>query len=193
MGQIEDSELACRCKSGSPGAFDELVLRFQRKVFNVAYRLLNNYDEAGDVAQEVFVRAWRAIKGFRQEANIFTWLYRITVNLSRNRLKIMNRDKMRLKSMDDPVATEEGEMKQEIAADKPLPSEILEDKERQELIQSALISLDAQHREVLVLRDVEGLSYEEIAGALQINVGTVKSRLHKARALLREGLKGVLR
>ena len=191
MGQTEDFELICRCKSGSPGAFDELVLKFQRKVFNVAYRLLNNYDEANDVAQEVFVRAWRAIKEFRQEAGIFTWLYRITVNLSRNRLKIMNRDKVRLKSMDDPVATGEGEMKQEIAEDGPLPPEILENKERQELIQSALVSLDAQHREVLVLRDVEGMSYEEIARILLINIGTVKSRLHKARALLRERLEGV--
>lgn len=193
MEQIEDIDLIERCKQGLPGAFDEFVLKYQKKVFNVAYRLLNNYDEANDIAQEVFVRVFRAIKGFRQESSIFTWLYRITVNLSKNRLKVLAREGRRTESLDDPISTEEGEIKREVAEDKPLPSQVLINQERQELIEAALASLDDEFRTVVVLRDIEGLSYEEIARILKINIGTVKSRLHRARLILKEKLKGALR
>lgn len=193
MGQIEDIGLVERCRQGISDAFDELVLEYQKKVFNVAYRLLNNYDEANDIAQEVFVRAYKNIGGFRKESSIFTWLYRITVNLSMNRLKVLNRERKRLNSLDDPVSTEEGEVKKEISANGPLPSDILVQKERSELIQKALISLDDEFRIILVLRDIEGLSYEEIARILKINVGTVKSRLHRGRMMLKDKLQGVLR
>lgn len=190
---IADIDLIKRCQEGSLEAFDALVLKYHKKVFNVAYRLLNNYDEANDIAQEVFVRVFRAIKGFRQESSIFTWLYRITVNLSKNRLKVLAREKRRTESLDDPIMTEEGEVKREVAEDKPLPSEILINKENGELIKVALASLDEEFRTVVVLRDIENLSYEEIAQILKINIGTVKSRLHRARMILREKLKGALR
>lgn len=189
----EDSSLIERCKEGLAGAFDEFVLRYHKRVFNIAYRFLNNYDEANDTAQEVFVRAWRAIKGFRQESNVFTWLYRITVNLSKNRLKVLNRERRTIRSLDNPIETEEDEIKREIPENKPLPSQALVDKERSELIRSALISLDDKFREVIVLRDTEGLNYEEIAQILKVNIGTVRSRLHRARMILKEKLKGVLR
>lgn len=193
MGEIEDSGLIERCQQGSSEAFDELVLKYQKKVFNVAYRLLNNYDEANDIAQEVFVRAYKGICGFRKEASVFTWLYRITVNLSMNRLKVLNRERKRLNCLDDPIATEEGEVKKEIVARGPSPSDILDYKERSGLIQKALSSLDGEFRTVLVLRDIEGVSYEEIARILEINVGTVKSRLHRARTVLKDKLEGVLK
>ncbi len=193
MGQIEDIGLVERCQQGISEAFDELVLEYQKKVFNVAYRLLNNYDDANDIAQEVFVRAYKNIGGFRKESSIFTWLYRITVNLSMNRLKVLNRERKRLDSLDDPVSTEEGEVKKEISANDPLPSDILVQKERNELIQKALTSLDDEFRTILVLRDIKSLSYEEIAQILKINVGTVKSRLHRGRMMLKDKLQGVLR
>ncbi len=193
MGQIEDIGLVERCQQGISEAFDELVLKYQKKVFNVAYRLLNNYDEANDIAQEVFVRVYKNIGGFRKESSIFTWLYRITVNLSMNRLKVLNRERKRLDSLDDPISTEEGEVKKEISANGPLPLDMLVQKERSELIQKALTSLDDEFRTILVLRDIEGLSYEEIAQILKINVGTVKSRLHRGRMMLKDKLQGVLR
>jgi RNA polymerase sigma-70 factor (ECF subfamily) len=193
MGEIEDIGLIERCQEGSREAFDELVLKYQKRVFNLAYRLLNNYEEANDVAQEVFVRAYKGIRWFRKESSIFTWLYRITMNLSKNRLKALNREKKRLEPLDDPIATEEGEIKKEIIANEPSPSEVLVQKERAELIQEALASLDDEFRAALVLRDIEGLTYEEIAQILNLNVGTVKSRLHRARLMLKEKLQGVFR
>jgi len=189
----EENSLIERCKENLAGAFDEFVLKYHRKVFNIAYRFLNNYDEANDTAQEVFVRAWRAIKGFRQESNVFTWLYRITVNLSKNRLKTLNRERKTIESLDNPIETEEGEIKREIPENKPSSSQVLVEKERSELIRTALISLNNKFREVIVLRDIEGLSYEEIAQILKVNIGTVRSRLHRARMILKERLKGVLR
>jgi len=191
MAQDEISLIA-RCKEGSREAFEELVLKNQKKIFNVAYKLLQNYDEANDVAQEVFVRAFRAIKGFRQESGIFTWLYRITVNLSKNRMKVLARERKRTDSLDDPIVTEEGQVMREVAEDKPSPSQILADKERAELIQAALADLEKEFKTVLVLRDMEGQSYEEIAQITRVNIGTVKSRLHRARMMLKEKLKGVL-
>lgn len=190
MEQQEDISLVVRCKSGERQAFDELVLKYQRRVFSLAYRMLNNYDEANDIAQEVFVRVFRSIKGFRQDCAVFTWLYRITVNLSKNRLRVLNREKARTEALDDPVATYDGEViKKEIADDKPLPSEIIAQKEKDALIQKAVASLEEEFREVVVLRDIEGLSYEEVACILKINTGTVKSRLHRGRAELRNKLR----
>jgi RNA polymerase sigma-70 factor (ECF subfamily) len=188
-----DVDLIKKCQEGSLEAFDELVLKYQKKVFNVAYRLLDNYDEANDIAQEVFVRVFRAIKGFRFKAQIFTWLYRITVNLSKNRLRVLAGERKRNTSLDDPISTEEGEMKRQVADDSPLPQDQLINKEKGELIAKALASLEDEFRTVVVLRDIEGLGYKEIACILKINIGTVKSRLHRARMLLREKLKGVLR
>lgn len=190
---ITDIDLIKQCQEGSLGAFDELVLKYQKKVFNLAYRLLNNYDEANDIAQEVFVRVFRSIKGFRQESAIFTWLYRITVNLSKNRLKVLARERRKTESLDEPIITPEGEMKREVSQNDPLPSEVLMGKERAELIEAALASLGDEFRAVVALRDIEGLSYEEVARILKINIGTVKSRLHRARMLLKEKLKGVFK
>lgn len=181
------------CKEGREEAFDALVLKYHKKVFNVAYRMLNNYEEANDISQEVFVRVYKNIRGFREESGIFTWLYRITVNLSKNRLKVLNREKKRLESLDDPILTDEGQIKPEIAEDKPTAAQILVHKEDAELIKAALASLDEEFREVVVLRDIEGLSYEEIARILRVNPGTVKSRLHRGRLALKEKLEGVLR
>lgn len=192
MEEIEERRLVERCKQGLAGAFDELVLKYQKVVFNVAYRLLGNYDEANDLAQEVFVRVFKAIKGFRQEASLFTWLYRITVNLSKNRLKVLNRERKRTESLEDPLETEEGEVRHQIAIDSPSPAQALDTKEKQALIRLGLASIEAEFREVLVLRDMEGLSYEEISRILKTNIGTVKSRLHRARLVLKEKLKGVL-
>lgn len=185
-----DIGLIQKCQEGSLEAFDELVLKYHKKVFNVAYRLLNNYDEANDIAQDVFVRAFRAIKGFRFQAHLFTWLYRITVNLCKNRIKVLARERRRTTSLDEPIITEEGQMNRQVAQDKPLPSDELINKERQELIARALASLQDEFKTAVVLRDIEGLDYAEIARILKINIGTVKSRLHRARMLLQEKLKG---
>lgn len=187
----QDLDLIQKCRQGSKEAFDEIVIKYQKKIFNVAYGLLNNYDEASDVAQEVFVRAYAAIKNFRQESALFTWLYRIAVNLSKNRLKVLNRERKRLKSLEDPIEQADGEVKMQIPDAKFSPSQSLDRKEKEEAVRAALCSLENELKEIIILRDIDNLSYEEIARILRINVGTVKSRLHYARMSLKDRLKGV--
>lgn len=188
MEPQEDTDLIARCKAGARDAFDELVLKYHKKVFNLAYRMLSNYDEANDLAQEVFVRVFHSIKKFRGESSIFTWLYRITVNLSKNRLKVLAREQRRMRSLDDPISTQEGEIRREIPENKPLPAQILVNQEKTELIEAALGSLEDEFRVIVVLRDIEGLSYKDIGQILKVNIGTLKSRLHRGRMKLKDKL-----
>lgn len=187
-----DEAIVARCQEGDRGAFDELVLKYQTRIFNITYRMLGNYTEASDVTQEAFIKAYRSIKKFRGQSSFYTWLYTIASNLCRNKLKYLSRERRRLVSLDNPVQTEEGIMAKEIVDTSSSPVAILEQKVKEECIQKAINSLDENHRMVVVLRDIELLPYNEISCILKVNVGTIKSRLHRARYLLRERLKDVI-
>lgn len=187
-----DEAIVARCQKGDRSAFDELVLRYQKKVFNVTYRMLGNYTEASDVAQEAFIRAYRSIKRFRGQSSFYTWLYTIASNLCRNRLRYLSRQRASVVSLDNPVRTEEGVVHREPVSATPAPAAVLDRKEKGEFIQEAINLLDEPHRIVVVLRDIELLPYGEISRILKVNIGTIKSRLHRARSLLREKLKDVI-
>lgn len=187
-----DESLVAKCQKGERSAFDELVLRYQKKVFNITYRMVGNYTEASDLAQEAFVRAYKSIKKFRGQSSFYTWLYTIASNICRNRLRYLARHRRSVVSLDNPVHTEEGVVSREIADTSLSPMAILERKMKGESIQKAINSLDARHRIVVVLRDIELLPYDEICRILKINIGTIKSRLHRARSILREKLKDVI-
>ena len=182
-----------RSQGGDLAAFDQLVLRHQQEVFAVAIRMLGNREEAQDVAQDVFVRAFRAIGSFRREAKLSTWLVSITMNLCRNRRRWWARRKRVIAaSLDEPVETEEGASGREIADPSPTPAETAEQRERQRQVAATLQILSEAERTVIVLRDLQGYSYEEIAQVLRCRVGTVKSRLSRARVQLRALLDGKL-
>lgn len=185
--QNDDKRLVADAKSGRLEAFDQLVLRHQQMVFAVALRMLGDYDEAADVAQDAFVRAYQSLASFRGESKFSTWLVSITMNLCRNRRRWWGRrKKVIVASTDDPVeAGEAATLGQQLEDPGPSPSDIAQRRERQHQLMQALQRLDAIHRSVVVLRDIEGNSYEEIAEALACEVGTVKSRLNRARAQLR--------
>lgn len=187
-----DEAIIARCQNGDRGAFDELVLKYQRRIFNTTYRMLGNYTEASDVAQEAFIRAYRSIKKFRGQSSFYTWLYTIASNLCRNRLKYLSRQREKLVSLDNPIETEEGVVSREVVDTSPSPIAVLDQKAKGEYIQKAINSLDEPHRIVVVLRDIELLPYDEISHILKVNIGTIKSRLHRARSLLREELKDVI-
>jgi len=187
-----DEALVAKCKKGERSAFDELVLRYQKKVFNISYRMVGNYTEASDLAQEAFIRAYRSIKKFRGQSSFYTWLYAITSNICRNRLRYFRRQRASVVSLDNPVKTEEGVVSREVADTSLSPVAILERKVKGEFIQKAINSLDEKHRIVVVLRDIELLPYEEISRILKVRIGTIKSRLHRARSLLREELKDLI-
>jgi RNA polymerase sigma-70 factor, ECF subfamily len=189
----EDYKAVSACQKGDVDAFEALVEKYQKKMLNVAYRMTGDYEEACEIVQEAFLSAYRAIKKFRGEARFATWLYGITVNHARNRMKQMqSRSYHEVLSLDDPVETENGLMAHDPPSDEVPIVEQLETKEIQAKVQECINSLDEEYREVLVLRDIQGFSYEEIHDILKIPDGTVKSRLFRARDAMKYCLKRVI-
>ena len=187
----QERKLIRRCQEGDRDAFNEIVRNYQRRLLNLAYQILGSYAEALDLTQEAFIKAYLSIKKFRQDSSCYTWLYRITVNLCKNQLKHrIRRGYYKKRSLDEPLELDDGPVEREFAVDRPDPGEALINKERDHLIRAAIDSLDEDQRLVVVLRDREMMSYEEIAKILNCQVGTVKSRLHRARQILKEKLKG---
>ena len=190
----EDTPLIHRCQKGDLESFEALVEKHQKKMLNIAFRMIGDYEEACEVVQDAFLSVHRSIKKFKGNARFSTWLYRIVVNLSKNRLKQM---KVRLSrkgpSIDDPVENEDGRFQREFAGHEPSLQEQLEKEEINAIVQRCVNSLDEEYREIIVLRDIQGLSYDEISDILDIPDGTVKSRLFRARDALKDSLQKMLR
>jgi RNA polymerase sigma-70 factor (ECF subfamily) len=177
------------CKAGDEKAFAEIVLHRQKKVFNISYRMLGNMEEAKDLAQEVFISVFESIKNLKEEIKFDAWLTQITLNHCRNRWKYLKRRQyFNSDSLDDPIETEEGNMPKAIYDPSGNPETLYEKKRVQQLIQRGLLKLKEDQRELLVLRDLQGFSYEEIGESLGLPEGTIKSKLHRARM----DLKGIL-
>ncbi|MBW2064729.1 MAG: sigma-70 family RNA polymerase sigma factor [Deltaproteobacteria bacterium] len=189
----EDAALVKAFREGDRSAFDKLVLKHKDRIFNLCYRFLADYQEANDSAQETFISAYRSLKRFRFESAFSTWLYRIAVNTCRNKLKSSGyRKKMVTVSMDNPSPSHDVSPSVDIPDESRSPSVELEKKERLALIGDAINRLPGDQKEVVILRDINGLSYDEISGITGLNLGTVKSRIARARQGLREMLKGVI-
>lgn len=193
IGGDEDLEYVILCQKGSTEAFEVLVERHQKKMLNIAFRMMGDYDEACDVTQEAFVAAYKSIRKFKAEAKFSTWLYRIVINCAKNRLKQL-RDLARHKGVSlnnsEEVKPEDGLIHPFI--NDTNPGMQLEIRERDVQIQQCIASLDEEYREVLVLRDIQGFSYEEIRGILKMPEGTLKSRLSRARNALKDCLLKVI-
>ncbi|MCX5877895.1 MAG: sigma-70 family RNA polymerase sigma factor [Deltaproteobacteria bacterium] len=189
----EDALLIKAFQRGDKRAFDQLVIRHKDRIFNLCYRFIGDYEEANDSAQEAFVKAYGSLKTFRLESAFSTWLYRIAVNTCKNKLGSSSyRAKRKTVSLDNPGNNEVGALPMEIQNGTPSPLARMEEKERRRLVQTALDALPAEFKMVVALRDIEGLSYEEIAQVTGLNLGTVKSRIARARTDLRNKLRGVL-
>jgi RNA polymerase sigma-70 factor (ECF subfamily) len=189
----DDSLLVLSCQKGEIDAFEALVEKYQKRMLNVAYRMIGDTDEACEVVQDAFLSAYRSIKKFRGEARFSTWLTSIVMNLSRNRRKqIQTRGAREVYSIDNPLKTEEGSLSLDPPDQEPSVLEKLEQKETEARVQGCINGLDTEYREVLVLRDIQGFSYEEIRDILKIPDGTVKSRLFRARDALKDCLKRML-
>jgi RNA polymerase sigma-70 factor (ECF subfamily) len=164
--------------------FEEILDKYERKIFNMIYRMVGNYDDAVDLTQETFLRVYKSLRSFRGEANIYTWIYQIALNLCRT--KLAQDKRMRVISLDQEIETEEGEMEREIPDDSMTPEQTWEARNIQEAVQRAIEKLPLPYREVIVLHDLQGFSYEEIANMLGINEEAVRVRLHRARKRLKE-------
>jgi RNA polymerase sigma-70 factor (ECF subfamily) len=177
-GSVQDEQtLVEALKHGDAKAFETFVLTYQHRVFGIALRMLGDRSEAEDVAQEAFLRVFRSIREFRGESKLSTWLYSITSRLCLNRLKSGERRRR-----------EGAAVLARIANGHPDPAESLEESELEQAVRQAIAELDEDRRIVVVLRDLHGLSYEEIAEALDLELGTVRSRLHRARMELKQRL-----
>lgn len=180
--------LVKKSQSGDIEAFEQLVSAYDRRAYNIAYRVMGNEEDAKDMAQEAMLRVYRSIKDFKGQSSFSTWLYRIVTNVCLDELRRRKNDKH--VSIDSTIQTEDGELHIELSSDKETPETAYERVEQRELIKKAIGELNDEYRSVIVLRDIQGFSYEEISNMLECSLGTVKSRINRARAMLRDKLKG---
>ena len=175
----DDQQLIADCLKGRSAAFGELVSRYQDRVYNTVYRLLDNAEDARDVTQEAFLSAYQSLHAFKGDSLFFTWLYRIAVNTAISH-KRKRRGVLRLH---DPAA---GPVEPADPSETNRPEHAMELAEEEKRVQEALGRLSPEHRAVLVMKDMEGQKYEDMADVLGVPIGTIRSRLHRARLELRD-------
>ena len=187
---LPEAVLVERLKRRDESAFVEVVRLYQHKVFNLVLRMIGNRQEAEDIAQDVFVTVFKSIDSFRGESKLATWLYRIAANHCKNRLKYLDRRSYRDTGVLDEAAERALQTSQPSATTPHVdgPEKVLEGLQLERLVQEGIRLLDEEHRMLVILRDVEDLSYSEIAAISGLPEGTVKSRLHRARTALKEHL-----
>jgi len=183
-----------RLKRGDAAAFERLVADRSGEIYGLLYRLTENPEEARDLTQETFLRAFQSIGHFRGDADLRTWIYRIAINQARNRWRWWRRRRRDTTvSLDAPDGLSGQPLNATLRADRAEdPEQQTLARERERALRSALKTLGSSYREAVVLRDIEGFSYEEIAATLEISIGTVKSRLSRGREELRRKLEGSL-
>lgn len=181
---ISEEELLNRCRAGDTAAFEQLISRYEKKVYTIAYRFIGNHDDASDLAQEALIKTFTALKTFRGESSFNTWLYHIVANVCRDELR--RRKRYTVTSLDEPVVTEDGAVERQTVDYSQSPEKLYEEKETMAYIQKLIAELPLDYRLVLVMREFQSFSYEEIAGKLDCSLGTIKSRLNRARRILRD-------
>jgi len=178
-----------RARTGDRRAFDDLARLHKDRIFNYLLRMVGDRSEAEDLAQEAFLRAFRALHRFRGGAAFPTWLYRIASNLAVDALRRRRREAARSVSLEEPIGTDEGDVSRELPDPLPDPPQRAEQAELQAEVQRAIAALSPKLREAVVMFDIQGLTYEEIAEVTGVPLGTVKSRLFNARSQLRDRLR----
>src|SRR6185436_14161286 len=178
-----------RLKANEDAAYDELVRVYHAQIFHVAFRMLGDSGDAADVVQEIFLKVFRNISGFKGEAALKTWIFKIAFSEILNRLRWWKRrHRYATTSLDEQPNGNGVRAAHSVASPSPTPEQVLQSKEEEGAIQLALSRLSKDHRSIIVLRDIEGFSYTEIADVLGVSIGTVKSRLARARSDLKKSL-----
>ena len=191
QAHVSEFDLVKRCQAGDTGAFDELVTRYRTRVFSMIYNMVHSEQDAWDLAQDSFVKAWRSIKRFRGTASFYTWIYRIVMNVTIDWLR-----KKQVKAggaeFDDAIALKEIDPAAKTAPKAAtLPYETMQRTEIRGRIEDAIAQLSPEHRAVILMKEIEEMQYHEIAETLGCSIGTVMSRLFYARKKLQNLLKDV--
>ncbi len=186
---IADTILVERCRQGDSAAMERLILKYQNRIYNVILKICANPDDAAELTQETFVKVIESVDRFEGKSSFYTWAFRIAVNLTLNYCQ--RGAKFRLKSLDatdQEQDSQAGQALKEFLSDDNISDPAMEaqNKELWEIVVKSLMELDEEHRTVIVLRDIEGMNYAQIADVLQIKLGTVRSRLSRARSKLKE-------
>ena len=193
---VEDEVLVQKWRQGDVRAFDRLVGKYQGRLYNLILKICSNPDDAAELTQDTFVKIIENIEGFESRSSFYTWAFRIAVNLTLNYRK--RKATVGFSSLDVPAAGIDKQLRNSLSAvlfdDRaPSPAEVAENRELCDLVQDAIDQLDDEHRTIIVLRDIEGMDYAQISDVLAVELGTVKSRLSRARAALRQILEAFLR
>lgn len=180
---MNERELIARLQKRDEAAFEELIRQYEKKVYTLCFRMCGNSEDAEEAAQDAFLALWRGIDRCRQESSLSTWIYRLATNACIDTLR-------RRKKQSGSVSLDDEELFVDAVDTSPQPQETVEHCEAQKLLQEGLSALPEEYRKVLILREIEGLSYTEIAESASIELGTVKSRISRGRSLLRNFLSG---
>lgn len=186
MNDLEIKHLKM-AKEGDVESFEKLIEKYQKKIYNIALRMVNNPDDASELAQEVLVKIFRSIKDFKEESSISTWIYRITTNVCLDQLRRMKNKKTI--SIDESLKIGDNDVSMQFPDNSPTPSEAYEKKEIQRVVGEAIMKLPEDQRLVVIMKDIQGFKYDEIAEYVKCPEGTVKSRINRARHALKEILK----
>lgn len=178
-----DEAIVKRVQEGDVEAYNLLVIKYQHKIFQVIGKFVNNQADIADVAQEAFIKAYRAINSFRADSSFYTWLYRIAVNTAKTHLESNNKTRNHL-DVDSPEFQSIDE--QGVLASSDTPDRIIESQELQQVIIDAMADLPTELSEAITLREVEGMSYEDMAVVLKVPIGTVRSRIFRARQFIEQ-------
>ena len=181
---MTEAELIQQSCAGSIDAFEQLILLYEKRVYTIAYKYMGNHEDANDMAQEALIKAYQSIGSFRGEAAFGTWLGKITANRCLDELR--KRKKLQMTSLEDTLELEEGSVKKELESPTATPEDHAVQQETAAYMQKLIGELKEEYRTAIVLREMDGYSYEDIADILACSVGTVKSRISRARQYLRE-------
>jgi RNA polymerase sigma factor (sigma-70 family) len=183
----EDIQLIARARRGDERAFRSLLDKYERPVFSICMRMVRNRDDATDLAQDSFIKVFSMLERYNPSYAFSSWLFKITSNLC---IDYLRKRRVETYPMDEPIDGEKGEITRQYESDEPDPDAVLDRKEKMVRLNQGVEELPEHYRIMLILRHQEGLSYEEIAETLEIPLGTVKARIHRAREMLKTNLKG---
>lgn len=179
---MSDEELVEKIKKGDVDAYEEIVKKYENKVFGIIYHMIKNQNDVEDLAQEVFIKVYKNLPRFKGDSSLYTWIYKITVNLCLDEMK----KRKNIVYLDEKLEVEDGELERELPSSDKTQVELYEEKELKEKLHKCICKLPEKQKVMIVLRDIKGFSYEEISEITSIKLGTVKSQINRARLKLKE-------